>query len=53
MVEKIDFFELLILNNPDQIHDFLMTNGKRPKPVCPIRFLSKEEIEELSVDRAS
>ena len=44
MVEKIDFFELLILNNENQIKEFLMMNGKAPKAVCPVRFLGKEDL---------
>ena len=44
LIKKIDFFELLILNNEDQIKEFLMVNGKAPKAVCPVRFLGKEDL---------
>lgn len=43
MGNKIDFFELLILNNEDDIKNFLMMNGKSPKAVCPIRFITNED----------
>lgn len=42
-MEKIDFFQLLILNNQNDIKNFLMTNGKSPKPICPIRFIKEYE----------
>lgn len=41
--EKINtFFELLCLNDSKQIKKFLMENGKGPKVICPIMFISKE-----------
>ena len=43
MGNKIDFFELLILNNENQIKEYILSNGKGPKPVCPIRFIKDEE----------
>ncbi len=42
-MEKIDFFQLLILNNSNDIKNFLMMNGKAPKPVCPVRFIKENE----------
>lgn len=41
MAEKRNFFELLILNNENEIKDFLMMNGKAPKAVCPVRFINE------------
>lgn len=35
--------EILINNNEDELKEFLLLNGKNPKPICPIRFIKKEE----------
>ena len=43
MKNKNRFFDLLVLNNQKKIHDHIIANGKS-KPICPIRFLSEEEI---------
>ena len=40
-----DFFELLVLNNEDELRKFVNANGKAPKPVCPIRFIRNQETE--------
>lgn len=45
MKEKINFFDLLILNNEEKIKEYLLVNGKAPKPVCPIMFIRNDEKE--------
>lgn len=35
---KTSFFELLCLNSDKKIHEFIISNGKGPKPVCPVTF---------------
>ena len=44
--EKDNFIRLLQNNNPTEMMEYLLSNGKGPKPFNPFRFLSKEELEE-------
>lgn len=48
MKKSDTFFELLCLNDKNKIHDFIISNGKGPKPVCPITFMSDEEKSSFS-----
>lgn len=48
MKNKSGFFELLCLNDQDKIHEFIISNGKGPKPVCPVTFAKIDEEEELA-----
>lgn len=36
------FLDLLIEGNEEQIMEFLLKNGKQPKPVCPIIFMKED-----------
>ena len=36
MTKNNSFFELLCLNDQVKIKEFIISNGKGPKPVCPI-----------------
>lgn len=36
------FLDILIEGNEEQIMEFLLKNGKQPKPVCPIMFMKEE-----------
>lgn len=38
------FFEILRRNNKDEIMDFLISKGKKPKVISPIIFKKEEEI---------
>jgi hypothetical protein len=40
LIENTEVLKLLILNNPKDIKDFLLKNGKKPKAICPIRFIN-------------
>ena len=44
--EKDNFIRLLQNNNPTEMMEYLLSNGKGPKPFNPFRSLSKEELEE-------
>ena len=41
-MENQNFMDVLMANNPDQIRDYLIENGKEPKPHCPFYFEKKE-----------
>lgn len=45
------FYEILLDNNMEEINDYLLSEGKEPKPVCPIYFFPKEEQKENEKDR--
>lgn len=47
-MKNSNVFELLIKNNPEEIHEFLISNGKEPKVVSPVRFFTNEEIMAMS-----
>ena len=47
-MEKDNFLRVLQNNNPKEMMDYLLSNGKGPKPFNPFRFLTKEEMEELN-----
>ena len=44
-MNKKNFIDILMENNPESVMEFLLENGKSPKPVSPIYFLSKENKE--------
>lgn len=46
-MKNSNVFELLIKNNQDEIHEFLISNGKAPKAVSPVRFFTEEELLEM------
>lgn len=43
MSDKNEFTKLLYLNSKEKVKQFLISNGKLPKPVCPIVFIKDEE----------
>ena len=43
---KINFFELLTLNNSKRLKEWLISNGKGPKIIRPIMFIDKDKIKE-------
>lgn len=36
-----NLFQILLRNNKEELKEFLISNGKGPKPICPIIFLNK------------
>ena len=49
--KKIDrFFELLCLNDSKELKKFMMENGKGPKVICPVMFVSTEEFEKEMIE---
>ena len=46
-MEKDEFVAMLQQNNPESMMEYLLNNGKKPKPFNPIRFLTQQEMEEL------
>ena len=44
-MENQNFMDVLMSDNPDQIQEFLLENGKNPKPHCPFYFEKKESEE--------
>ena len=45
MKNNSGFFELLCLNDSEKLHQFLISNGKGPKPTCPITFANINDNE--------
>ena len=43
---KKSFFEVLLLNNEKETMDFVLSEGKSPKPVSPIYFVDDTERSE-------
>lgn len=43
---KKSFFEVLLLNNEKETMDFVLSEGKSPKPVSPIYFVDDTESSE-------
>lgn len=48
MGKNNDFLDLLISNDEKEIKNFVVSNGKAPKPVAAIRFIEKDTIEETN-----
>lgn len=46
--KKDTFFDLLCQNDPIKLKEFLLMNGKGPKPRCPITFIGQDRIDEIS-----
>ena len=44
---KEAFIAVLKNNNPQEMMDYLLHNGKKPKPFNPFRMLSTKELEEI------
>lgn len=43
-----EFLSILMSNDLDKLHNFMIINGKGPKPYCPISFDNTETINEIS-----
>lgn len=41
------FLEILQSNSEKELEEFILTNGKLPKPICPIMFINKTEDQEI------
>ena len=41
-LKKDEFFELLLLNDEIKLKNFINSEGKSPKPICPIMFESED-----------
>lgn len=39
----MNFIDVLISNNEEEMRKYLLLNGKKPKPISPFYFLPKEE----------
>lgn len=46
-MQKDTFIAMLKDNNPEKMMEYLLNNGKKPKPFNPFRFLTSEEMEDL------
>lgn len=44
------FFEMLLRNDDKELTEFLVSKGKLPKLVCPIRFIKEDEIRKEDND---
>jgi len=42
-MDQKTFIDILIENNPESMKDFLLRNGKKPKPFCPLIFHIKDK----------
>lgn len=45
-MDQNSFIDILIKNDPESMKDFLLKNGKKPKPISPLIFHLKEEERE-------
>ena len=45
-MEKKSIFELLCLNRLDEVKNQVILNGKK-KAVCPVEFLTEDQVKEL------
>ena len=45
-----DFLSILYKNDMDKMKKFIISNGKKPKPISPIYYIkdSEDNIEEVS-----
>lgn len=50
MSDKNEFMKLLYLNSKEKVKQFLISNGKLPKPVCPIVFIKDKDEEEKIIE---
>jgi hypothetical protein len=41
-----DFMSILMSNNEERIKDYLLHNGKKPKPISPIFYIKKGDKED-------
>jgi hypothetical protein len=39
------FLDILMENKPEAMMKFLLENGKKPKPICPIYFIKNNKEE--------
>lgn len=46
-MQKDTFIAVLKDNDPEKMMEYLLNNGKKPKPFNPFRLLSSKEMEEL------
>ena len=46
-MDKNTFIDILKENNPESMMKFLLSNAKKPKPICPFKFLSEKEMEDF------
>ena len=46
-MKKDEFVTILRENNPESMMEYLLNNGKKPKPFNPFRFLTEKEMEEF------
>lgn len=37
------FLELFYSNDQNKMREYLLKSGKKPKPICPLIFLPKEQ----------
>lgn len=43
LIQKLDFIKFISSSTPQEINEFIETNGKPPKLIDPIIFLEKIE----------
>lgn len=39
--KKSEFFELLTKNDKTELENYLLSHGKKPKPICPVEFVKE------------
>lgn len=42
-MKEDDYLDILNSNNQDLMKEFLLSNGKKQKPISPIFYITKEE----------
>lgn len=44
--ESNNFLEVMKLNDEDKIRQYLLQNGKKPKPISPFEFTKNDSVDE-------
>lgn len=43
--ERETFLKILKDNDSDELKKWILTNGKKPKVICPIEFITRDNLE--------
>lgn len=42
-MSKDEFINILRYLSPTELHEYIENKGKKAKPICPVRFVDKED----------
>lgn len=46
-IKDNNFYDILLENNQDDIHEYVLSHGKSGKPVAPIMFIKDKDDNEM------